>query len=466
MENIYLNTQSKKISADTITPVSAYLKLRDKQPHCILLESNENGDIQNSKSIIGLQPIISIHANGKKSTSICINGNESNSKKTDAIETMKTLMAAIKCQDKNLANAFYGYFSYDSIPLFEDITLRNDEIDIPLFNYSVYAYILVFNHFNDTVELCCNNLPDTEFNISQLENLLKSPGPSESFFECTSELNCDIDDDAFLKQINKGIQHCLIGDVIQIVLSRAFKTNFIGDDFEVYRRLRNINPSPYLFFFDFGDFKLFGSSPESLVKINHHTAAVNPIAGTYKKIGDFEEDLANITALKLDEKENAEHVMLVDLARNDLSKIGRNTNVTKYKEVHHYSHLIHLVSEVQTEIPESTHCLDVFGSVFPAGTLSGAPKYKAMQLIDELEPNNRSFYGGAIGIIGLDNTMNQAIMIRTILSKNYRLHLQAGAGIVAKSIPEKELEEVNTKLGALKMAIEQAAIKIKHKVIQ
>jgi anthranilate synthase component I len=466
MENIHINTQSKKISADIITPVSAYLKLRDKHPQCILLESNENGDIQNSKSIIGLQPIISIQSNGKKSTSICINGNESNDKKTDAIETMKILMAAIKSEEKNLANSFYGYFSYDSIPLFEDITLQNDKIDVPLFNYSIYAYILVFDHFNDTVEIYCNNLPNTAFDITYIENLLKITAPTESFFECISELSSDANDTEFLSQINKGIQHCLIGDVFQIVLSRAFKTNFIGDEFEVYRSLRNINPSPYLFFFDFGDFKLFGSSPESLVKINNNTATVNPIAGTYKKTGDVEKDLANINALKLDEKENAEHVMLVDLARNDLSKLGRNTIVTKYKEVHHYSHLIHLVSEVQSEMPESSHCLDVFGSVFPAGTLSGAPKYKAMQLIDTLEQNNRSFYGGAIGIIGLDNTMNQAIMIRTILSKNYSLHLQAGAGIVAKSIPEKELEEVNTKLGALKMAIEQATIKTNHKVIQ
>jgi anthranilate synthase component I len=463
MENIYITTQAKKISADIITPVSAYLKLRDKHPQCILLESTENGDIQNSKSIIGIQPIVSIQSNGKIATSIYVNGKESKDTNTDAIETMKVLMAAIKCQEKNLANSFYGYFSYDSISLFEDISLQNEKIDIPLFNYSIYAYILVFDHFNDTVEICCNNLPDTAFDIAYIENILKTAAPSESFFEFISDLKSNIDDQTFLNHINKGIQHCLIGDVFQIVLSRAFTTNFIGDDFEVYRSLRNINPSPYLFFFDFGDFKLFGSSPESLVKIEKNKATVNPIAGTYRKTGDLEKDLANINALKLDEKENAEHVMLVDLARNDLSKFGKNTSVTKYKEVHQYSHLIHLVSEVQAEIATSSHCLDVFGSVFPAGTLSGAPKYKAMQLIDEIEQNNRSFYGGAIGIIGLDNTMNQAIMIRTILSKNHSLHLQAGAGIVAKSIPEKELEEVNTKLGALKLAIEQASIKQKVK---
>ncbi len=466
MQTIVIQTQSKIISSDSLTPVSAFLRLRDRHAQCILLESNENGDVQNSKSIIAAHPLISIKADTLNTATVFINKEETAYTKVNPKMLLQNLIQSVDTENKSLANAFYGYFSYDSIPFFESIALKNDKIDIPLLSYSLYAYVLVFDHFKDTLTIYCNNLSGTTFQLVDIEQVLKNYPNTNSFFESSGNYNSNFIDADFLSAINRGIQHCLVGDVFQIVLSRRFSTPFIGDEFEVYRALRNINPSPYLFYFDFGDFKLFGSSPESLVKITKDKAILNPIAGTYKKTGDAAIDYNNIAALQLDVKENAEHVMLVDLARNDLSKVGENTNVTKYKEVHQYSHLIHLVSEVETTITNDMNCIDIFGAVFPAGTLSGAPKYKAMQLIADLEPTPRSFYGGAIGLIGLDNTMNQAIMIRTLLSKNYRLHLQAGAGIVAQSVPEKELEEVNTKLGALKLAIEKASKKVLKKIMQ
>jgi anthranilate synthase component I len=456
MKSIKIITQSKKISSDLITPVSLFLKLRSQFVQCILLESNESGDIQNSKSIIAALPIVDIKATALAETCISIHTKIQSVLDDNPASVFKSLMQSIQTEDKLLANAFYGYFSYDSIPLFEDIAFKQTDNNIPLFQYSIYTYVFVFDHFKDTLDIYCNNLEHTTYSFQDIDQLLNAPILNENYFETIDPVTSEIDDAVFIKTIEKGIYHCQMGDVFQIVLSRHFQCSFIGDDFEVYRKLRNINPSPYLFYFDYTDFKLMGSSPEALVKVKDQKATVNPIAGTHGKTGDQEKDLLSIKRLQNDEKENAEHTMLVDLARNDLSKTGKQTTVTKYKEVHHYSHLIHLVSEVESILPKDYNGIDVFGSVFPAGTLSGAPKYRAMELIDQMEPNNRSFYGGAIGFITLDQEVNLAIMIRTILSKNYTLHLQAGAGVVAKSIPQNELEEVNIKLGALKMAIEKA----------
>ncbi len=264
-------------------------------------------------------------------------------------------------------------------------------------------------------------------------------------------------DEAYMQMVQKGIKSCLRGDVFQIVLSRRFKKPFTGDEFNVYRTLRSINPSPYLFYFDYGDYRLFGSSPESQLIIKNGKAIVHPIAGTFKRTGDEEKDNALADALLLDAKENAEHTMLVDLARNDLSRVCTNVEVSQYRQVHYYSHVIHMVSEVTGKVAEGSNPFFLLAASFPAGTLSGAPKFKAMELIDAYEPTPRSYYGGCVGSIGFDGSCNHAIMIRTFLSKQNTLHYQAGAGVVAASNPESELHEVNNKLGALKKAIEIAA---------
>jgi len=257
--------------------------------------------------------------------------------------------------------------------------------------------------------------------------------------------------------VKKGIASCHRGDVFQIVLSRRFEQPFTGDELNVYRALRSINPSPYLFFFDYGDYKLMGSSPEAQIIIKNGKAVVHPIAGTFKRTGDDETDKKEADRLLLDAKENAEHVMLVDLARNDLSRLCDDVKVEHYREVQYFSHVIHLVSEVSGSVRPGTNPFELLAKTFPAGTLSGAPKIKAMQLIDAFEPTARGSYGGGIGFVGFDGSCNHAIMIRTFLSKQNTLVYQAGAGVVAASKPENELQEVNNKLGALKKAIEFAA---------
>jgi anthranilate synthase component 1 len=253
--------------------------------------------------------------------------------------------------------------------------------------------------------------------------------------------------------VEKGKQHCFRGDVFQVVLSRAFHQQFKGDEFNVYRALRSINPSPYLFFFDYGDYKLMGSSPEAQLIIKEGKATIHPIAGTFRRTGNDEQDRELAAQLLEDPKENAEHVMLVDLARNDLSRLATNVEVESYRKIQYYSHVIHLVSEVTGKIQEGLNPFSLLAATFPAGTLSGAPKYRAMQIIDQYEPTARGFYGGCIGAVSFNGDFNHAIMIRSILSKSNTLYYQAGAGVVAKSVASSELEEVNNKLNALKQAI-------------
>ncbi|MBE7179038.1 MAG: anthranilate synthase component I family protein, partial [Mucilaginibacter polytrichastri] len=246
------------------------------------------------------------------------------------------------------------------------------------------------------------------------------------------------------------------GDVFQIVPSRAFSQRFTGDEFNVYRALRSINPSPYLFYFDYGNFKLFGSSPEAQLTINKGEATIYPIAGTFKRTGSDTEDAEIALQLKNDPKESAEHVMLVDLARNDLSRHCDDVEVQAFKEVQFYSHLVHLVSKVSGKLRLGVDSFSVVADTFPAGTLSGAPKYRAMEIIDQNEPHLRSFYSGALGFMGFNGDFNHAIMIRSFLSKENTLNYQAGAGIVTASDPETELQEVNNKIAALRKALIEA----------
>ena len=362
----------------------------------------------------------------------------------------------------NIAQGLFGYTTYDAVQFFDTINLSASKVSpmggdlegaIPLMRYRLYQYVIAVNHFKDELFICENHINNIVSESDLVESLIKSKDVPVYPFNVKGGETSSITNEEYIEMVKKGIASCHRGDVFQIVVSRQFKQSFTGDEFNVYRALRSINPSPYLFYFDYGDYKLIGSSPESQLIIENNKATVHPIAGTFKRTGDDEVDKQLAASLLTDKKENAEHVMLVDLARNDLSRMCDNVTVTEFSRIQYYSHVIHLVSEVQGVVRKDTNPFDLLAVTFPAGTLSGAPKYKAMQLINEFENSPRSYYGGCIGFIGFDGSCNHAIMIRTFLSKDNTLTYQAGAGIVAVSKPESELQEVNNKLNALKKAI-------------
>ncbi len=357
------------------------------------------------------------------------------------------------------AQGLFGYSCFDAVQFFDTIQLKSsgkEKANIPLMRYRLYQYVIAINHFKDELYICENEIAGMDSELDIVESLIRSKDVPSFPFASKGPESSNMNDEDYKDMVRKGIQHCYRGDVFQIVLSRRFQQAFSGDEFNVYRALRNINPSPYLFFFDYGDYKLMGSSPESQLLIQQGKAVVHPIAGTFKRTGDEEKDQQMAEALVKDPKENAEHVMLVDLARNDLSRLCDEVSVVHYRQVQYYSHVIHLVSEVNGKVRPGTNPFQLLAVTFPAGTLSGAPKFKAMELIDQLEPTQRSYYGGCIGFMGFDGSCIHAIMIRTFLSKQNTLTYQAGAGIVAASQPENELQEVNNKLGALKKAIQMA----------
>jgi anthranilate synthase component 1 len=356
------------------------------------------------------------------------------------------------------AQGLFGYTSFDAVQFFDSISFSQKPgvQAIPLMRYRLYQYVIVFNHFKDEMYICENGVPGLDSEITLVESLIRSKDVPSYPFSTQGQETSNMEDAGYREMVQKGIQSCLRGDVFQIVLSRQFQQGFIGDEFNVYRTLRNVNPSPYLFYFDYGDYKLMGSSPESQLIIKDGKAVVHPIAGTFKRTGNAEKDKQLAAALLEDAKENAEHTMLVDLARNDLSRLCDEVVVKHYRQVQYYSHVIHLVSEVNGRVKEGMNPFLLLATTFPAGTLSGAPKYKAMQLIDSYEPTQRGYYGGCIGFMGFDGSCNHAIMIRSFLSRQNTLYYQAGAGVVAASNPESELQEVNNKLGALKKAIELA----------
>jgi anthranilate synthase component 1 len=362
-------------------------------------------------------------------------------------------MKGAEVKEAAFAQGLYGYTAYDAIPFFDTIQFKEGAPLIPLMRYRLYQYVIAFNHFKDEIYICENQLAGIDSEHEALVSFIKSKDVPQYPFSIQGKETSNLTDEQYREAVKKGIQHCMRGDVFQIVLSRRFQQSFQGDEFNVYRTLRNINPSPYLFFFDYGDYKLMGSSPEAQIIIKEGKAVVHPIAGTFKRSGDEATDKLMTQKLLDDPKENAEHVMLVDLARNDLSRVCTEVKVKQYRQVHYYSHVIHLVSEVEGKVAKGSNPFQLVSKTFPAGTLSGAPKFKAMQLIDSIEPTKRSYYGGCIGFVGFDGSCNQAIMIRTFLSKQNTLTYQAGAGVVAASVPENELQEVNNKLNALKTAI-------------
>ena len=468
MKPIKIQTTLKKMLADVFTPVGIYLRVRDKFRDTILLESTDNHVAENSYSFIGINAIAGIEITDTKSIEFKLPGQQPERVTINKINEVPTLLwnfmqrfETTKNTDKAalFAQGLYGYTTYDAVQFFDSVSLstaNRQSSTIPLMRYRLYQYVIAINHFKDELYLCENIIDGVDSDSQIVESLIKSRDVPLYPFAAKGFETSNITNEAYIDMVKKGIQSCFRGDVFQIVLSRRFQQSFTGDEFNVYRALRNINPSPYLFFFDYGDYKLMGSSPESQLVIANGKATVHPIAGTFKRTGDDVTDQAAAEALLLDPKENAEHVMLVDLARNDLSRVCDDVRVSHYREVQYYSHVIHLVSEVNATVRPNSNPFELLAKTFPAGTLSGAPKIKAMHLIDSFETTNRSYYGGGIGFMGFDGSCNHAIMIRTFLSKNNTLFYQAGAGVVAASNPESELQEVNNKLNALKKAIEFA----------
>lgn len=463
MKSYSLQSEHKKILADTLTPVSVYLKIRDVFPHSLLLESSDYHANNNDFSYICCNPIASISLqNGKLTThypdgsSTCIEVTQ----ETDIPEKIHTFSQQFKTKRfpfKFISNGIFGYIAHDAVEYFEQIELNKDKKGqaIPDIYYAVYQNIIAISLFNHEAHLFSHSI-DGKHNLEKLEQLINGKQQSKFSFVKKGVKSSNLTDAEFLEFVAQGKQHCYRGDVFQLVLSRRFSQGFQGDDFNVYRTLRSINPSPYLFYFDYGDFKIFGSSPEAQLVVQDGKAEIHPIAGTFKRTGNDEEDAAAALELSKDPKENSEHVMLVDLARNDLSRNGSAVVVEKNREIQFYSHVIHLVSKVSCKMKTSAKTFRVVADTFPAGTLSGAPKHKALQLIDRYEKTKRNFYGGAIGYLDFEGNFNHAIIIRSFLSQHNQLHYQAGAGIVADSVPENELQEVYNKLGALDKALSLA----------
>ena len=454
------HTASKKILGDLNTPVSTYLKVRDAYPQSALMESSDYHGGENSKSFIGLHPIASISIEHGVGIAKYPDGKVVKNKITKDYGSAQVIndflhSFDISGDDSNYCG-LYGYTSFNAVRYFENINVKDEtqqENDAPDLLYILFKDVIVFDHFRNEMILIELLADGEEDDLDQLERDCNSRSYQAYGFKPVGDFWSTLTDEEHKENIRKGIQHCLRGDVFQIVLSRRFKQKYEGDDFKLYRALRSINPSPYLFYFDFGGFRIFGSSPETHCRIEGKRAYIDPIAGTTKRTGDAEQDRKNALYLRNDPKENAEHVMLVDLARNDLSRNCHNVKVDFYKDMQFYSHVIHLVSRVSGELDNNADPVQAFIDTFPAGTLSGAPKVRAMQLISEYEPHCRGAYGGCIGFIGFNGNLNQAITIRTFVSRNNELWFQAGGGIVAKSDVEYELQEVNNKLGALRKAI-------------
>ncbi|WP_439882838.1 anthranilate synthase component I family protein [Pontibacter sp. MBLB2868] len=465
MNKYNISTTYKRLLADTLTPVSVYLKLRDKFPNSILLESSDYHGSENSFSYICCSPMASIKAEDELLTETFPDGSQRQTSITPDVNVPAQLAAFSQSfnTEKNsfnfINNGLFGYMNYDAVRYYEDIeiSLRPDRQQIPDLYYAVYRYVIAINHFTNEAYIFAHSYnQDDATGIQQIEVLLNSRNiPSYTFSTKGNEV-FNISSETFLENIGKAKQHCYRGDVFQLVLSRRFEQAYQGDDFNVYRALRSVNPSPYLFYFDYGSFKIFGSSPEAQLVIKDKKASIFPIAGTFRRTGDDAADAALAEKLLADPKENAEHVMLVDLARNDLSRNGHSVEVETFREIQFYSHVIHLVSKVSGQLHKQEDSLQMVASTFPAGTLSGAPKHKAMQLIDKYETTNRAFYGGCIGFLDFNGNFNSAIMIRSFLSKDYKLFYQAGAGIVAASDPQSELQEVDNKLMALRKALQLA----------
>ena len=463
MKKIQIQAEHRRLLSDTSTPVSLYLGLRERFSVISLLESNDSRSSENSNSIIGFDPLLVVQVMGGEIIAN-LNGEEVHRQGlTSPMQLADEFQRLMDCLEiENISDGpttgFVGHTCFDAVQHFDTIAFDTGkrDIDIPDMHYIFYRYFVTIDHYHEVLHLTENRLPSETSDLDEMEKFIFSQQVPKSDFSLLGEETSNLTDEEYRQLVSLGKHHCKIGDVFQIVLSRQFRQKFEGDEFNVYRILRSINPSPYLYFFNFDSYKIFGSSPEAQLVIRDGIAQLNPIAGTYRRSGDDDQDLRMAQELANDPKEVAEHIMLVDLARNDLGRHGSNVTVKELKEIQYFSHVIHLVSKVQADLPKDHVSMEVFGNTFPAGTLSGAPKYKAIELINSYENTHRSFYGGALGFIDLNGNMNQAIVIRSFLSKDNVLISQAGAGIVSESDEESELQEVNNKLGALKKALQLA----------
>ncbi|MDO6820112.1 anthranilate synthase component I family protein [Zobellia sp. 1_MG-2023] len=458
-----LKSYHKKILADTITPVSVYLKIRDRFPNSILLESSDYHATDNSFSYICCNPIASIKTENETIVERFPDQNSNETEinpDTDVVKVLHDFSKKFEAEEsdfKFINNGIFGYMAYDAVRYYEDVKIskKDNSITIPDIYYAVYQNIIAIDHHKNEAYIfahCYNS----EENTAEIAHILNVRTFASYDFSLDGEATSNLEDEEYREHVRLAKKHCQRGDVFQLVLSRRFSQGFKGDEFNVYRALRSVNPSPYLFYFDYGDFKIFGSSPEAQLIVKDGNAEIHPIAGTFKRTGNDEQDAVLAKELTEDDKENSEHVMLVDLARNDLSRNGSMVKVANYREVQFFSHVIHLVSKVVGQKKKDIPTMKVVADTFPAGTLSGAPKHMAMQLIEKYEKTSRGYYGGAIGFMDFDGNFNHAIMIRTFLSKNHQLHYQAGAGLVAASDPEDELQETYNKLGALTKALKIA----------
>ncbi|AZQ64466.1 anthranilate synthase component I family protein [Flammeovirga pectinis] len=462
----FINTHAELL-ADTVTPVSIYLRVRDRFANSLLLESSDYHGADNSYSFICCEPVAEFSVHDKLLRVQYPNKEENKRELSSHEEALTELSVFSKSfeykqndNQKFASHGLFGYMTYDAVQSFEEIEFDADKVDteIPQIRYQAFRYVIAINHFKNELHIF-EHIPEgenSESKIEEIKSLIKSKNFPAYHFKREGEETTNFTDSEFLEVLKKGKDHCFRGDVFQIVLSRRYQQDFQGDEFNVYRSLRSINPSPYLFYFDYGTYKIFGSSPEAQIIVKDKQATIHPIAGTFKRTGNDKKDAEIAQQLYDDPKENSEHVMLVDLARNDLSRNGNNVKVEVFKEIQYYSHLIHLVSKVNGQLTEGTDPLRVVADTFPAGTLSGSPKYKAMELIDKYENVRRSFYGGAIGFMSFDGDFNHAIMIRSFLSLDNKLHYRAGAGVVAQSSEESELQEVHNKLAALRKALDMA----------
>lgn len=463
MKQYNYHTHSRTLLGDLHTPVSVYLKVRDLFPQSALMESSDYHGSENNRSFIALCPLASMSVEHGKAVFRLPDGERSERELSDAHSLNEAMNDFMKrfCIRGEYSHycGLYGYTSFNAVRYTEGIAVKDSREDIndaPDLLNIIYKYIIVFNDYRHELLLLEMTGEEEESNLERIVKAIQDRNYTAYDFRAVGPVTSTLTDEEHKANIRRGIAQCLRGDVFQIVLSRRFEQAYVGDDFKLYRALRSINPSPYLFYFDFGGFRLLGSSPETHCRIEGRRAYIDPIAGTTKRTGRKDEDEAAARYLHDDPKENAEHVMLVDLARNDLARNCHDVRIEFFKEMQYYSHVIHLVSRVSGTLNEGADAVKAFLDTFPAGTLSGAPKVRAMQLISELEPHNRGAYGGCIGFIGLDGTINLAITIRTFVSRNSKLWFQAGGGIVAKSNEEYELQEVNNKLGALRKAIEMA----------
>lgn len=457
-----LNTTARTIPADLQTPVGIYLKIRDLYTQSALLESSDYHASHGSVSYIGICPIASFRVENEVVTATYPDGScieKPITAEVDVVEELRAYIESYQSSDLGLNNGLFGYTAYDAVRYFENVDIQAKDScfeGIPDMLYLLYRYVIEVNHYKNQMTIIENIPQGEESRTDEIISLINNHNVAQYPFHALDDISSPITDEQYRSMVKQGIAHALRGDVFQIVLSRRFSQGFSGDEFNVYRALRCVNPSPYLFYFDFGAFKVFGSSPETHLRIQDGKAYIDPIAGTFRRTGDDSRDHQLAQELLADPKENAEHIMLVDLARNDLSRSGGSVNIEFLRQIQFYSHVIHMVSRVSASLPDDADIFRLFADTLPAGTLSGAPKVRAMQLIDQIEPHNRMVYGGCIGYIGFNGYLNQAITIRSFLSYGNRLYSQAGAGIVAHSDPEKELQETNNKLGALTNAVKFA----------